>query len=287
MSSAKGPEGSGGSSHQRDPSTAEALRGVTESREGTWLKRHKALAAAAGTAIVMGAAWAGTAVGESDSSSKAVQRAGAPCAPGGHMGLAAVGEVASVSGNTIKLKGPQGAAGPTVQVNGSTKYFNSAEAAKSDLALGKNVAIMPSGPPIGSDSVTAAGVIIDPPDRGGKETGQGPRHRGLEGQIVSVGADTIKVKANGREVTVKLTGETKYRRFEQASLGDVKAGERIAAHSATERRLDTGTLVAQSIVVGLPEEPEAHMGPGPGSGGPGFHHRFGPGGPAGGTMPGA
>jgi hypothetical protein len=192
----------------------------------------------------------------------------------GHRGLgfggAAGGTITQISGSTLTLRTEQGT--ETVNTSSSTQYMKEHQSISfNDLKVGDVVHVVPDGGSAkpatpGTGTVSASRIVVVEPM--------------LAGRVASIDGDTVNlVGRDGRELTVTLTGATKYYNGQQgADRSAVTVGSRIVAMGSQ----DSLTHLTASTVTVLPA--------GGGGGGPmwrGFPGRpghFGPGG--GGFLPG-
>jgi Cu/Ag efflux protein CusF len=159
------------------------------------------------------------------------------------------GKLSAVNGNTLTVTNRQGEA-QTLRVTADTKYLRNREAASlSAFQTGDFIAAR--------GAKDASGVFVaeqvfggDKPPQGGPG-GRGPRgpRDGIIGDYVSAdtsaGSITIKTR-DGKEQTVYTSESTEIsRNRSDASLGDFKAGDQVAAFGKLDAT--TGRYVAVRV----------------------------------------
>lgn len=185
------------------------------------------------------------------------------------------GTITQISGSTLTLRTEAGT--ETVDTTSATQYTRERQTiALSDLKVGDVVHVIPTAGAArpatpGTGTVTASRIVVVEPV--------------LAGRVTAVDGDTVSlVGRDGRELTVTLTGATKY--FNGAANADrsaVTVGSRIMAMGSQ----DSLTHLTAGVVTVLPAGSRAAGPMWRGGGGfPGGRPgRFGPGG-GGGTGPG-
>ncbi|MGH7749680.1 MAG: DUF5666 domain-containing protein, partial [Candidatus Dormibacteria bacterium] len=191
----------------------------------------------------------------------------------GHPGMgffgASGGTITQISGSTLTLRTQQGT--ETVDTSNSTTYTKDRQTiAFSDLKVGDIVHVVPAAGAAkpatpGTGTISASRVVVVDPM--------------LLGRVASVDGDTVNlVGRDGRELTVTLTGATKYYNGQaSADRSAVTVGSRIVAMGTQ----DTLTHLTASTVTVLPAGSRA-AGPMWRGGMPGRAGRFGAGAGAGG-----
>jgi hypothetical protein len=191
--------------------------------------------------------------------------------PGMGFGGVAGGTITQISGSTLTLRTEQGT--ETVNTSSATQYTKEQQTISfNDLKVGDVVHVVPdaaSAKPAtpGTGTVSASRIVVVEPM--------------LFGRVASIDGDTVNlVGRDGRELTVTLTGATKYYNGQQgADRSAVTVGSRIMAMGSQ----DSMTHLIASTVTVLPAD--AHGAAGPmWRGFPGRPGHFGPGG--GGFAPG-
>jgi hypothetical protein len=191
--------------------------------------------------------------------------------PGMGFGGVAGGTITQISGSTLTLRTEQGT--ETVNTSSATQYTKEHQTISfNDLKVGDVVHVVPdaaSAKPAtpGTGTVSASRIVVVEPM--------------LFGRVASIDGDTVNlVGRDGRELTVTLTGATKYYNGQQgADRSAVTVGSRILAMGSQ----DSLTHLTASTVTVLPAG--AHGAAGPmWRGFPGRSGHFGAGG--GGFVPG-
>jgi len=178
---------------------------------------------------------------------------------GPHVG----GEVASVDGNTIKVKNPRDDSEDTIVTNDQTEFIVNGEAGSlDDVAVGKFVGAhgeMQDDGSILADRVMVTDEAPVPPGR----PGRGPH---VGGEVTAVDGNTIKVKnpRDDNEGTIVTNDETEFIvNGEAGSLADVTVGKFVGSHGEMQ---EDGSLLADRVMV-MDEAPAPPDGPGhPGRG---------------------
>jgi hypothetical protein len=154
-------------------------------------------------------------------------------------GGAGGGTITQISGSTLTLRTEQGT--ETVNTTSSTQYTKERQTiAFTDLKVGDVVHVVPdasSAKPAtpGTGTISASRIVVVEPV--------------LLGRIASIDGDTVNlVGRDGRELTVTLTGSTKYFNGQQsADRSAVAVGSRIVAmgsqDSLTHLTADTVTVL--------------------------------------------
>ena len=85
----------------------------------------------------------------------------------------------------------------------------------------------------------------------GQAEGQGARGAGTTGTVTAVGEGTLVLRTSQGDATVHVTAETAVRRLVEASLQEVKAGDRVTVLGEPG---EGGAITARSIQVLAAEE---------------------------------
>ncbi|MCX2930940.1 DUF5666 domain-containing protein [Mycobacterium sp. CVI_P3] len=168
-----------------------------------------------------------------------------------------MGSIASVSGTTIQVTGPQGSS--AVAFSPSTKIMELTPAKLTDITTGLCVTIRPASGAEGS-TVTAAAVVVGASSSGkcektgGADNGGLPRSPlgGFRGTVDSVGDNTVVVTTIGADgstetTTVQVDDTTVFADRHRASADAIVEGKCIMAGGTN----DTGGTL-QALTINLP-----------------------------------
>lgn len=175
------------------------------------------------------------------------------------------GLIASVAGNTVQVKQPNGTA--SVNFTPSTKVSELGPAALSDVTTGSCVNVRPDqGTPTSGGMVVAGWVRISPAVDG--KCPQTERANGsVTGTVASVSGNGITI--NGASRTTVMVGENT--RFSKEAATTSRAIATGKCMSAEGRQADGGAL--QATRISLRPATDGKCPGGPGEGGP--HHPHG------------